>query len=110
MAEHTPEPWALDRVVPECDCPIVSAGDDAVFHCGLDAYNEPDTVLANANRAIACVNALAGTNPSAIPELIEAAREAFGALVGAHASDDSVQGRARIRLRAALLQAGRLRS
>lgn len=37
-----------------------------------------------------------------LPELEEAARQAFGALVGAHAADDSVQGRARIRLGKAL--------
>lgn len=35
-------------------------------------------------------------------ELAGAAKQAFGALVGATASDDSVQGRARIRLREAL--------
>ncbi len=33
------------------------------------------------------------------PELLGAAEEAFGALVGANAADDSVQGRARARLR-----------
>ena len=35
-------------------------------------------------------------------DLVDAAKEAFSALVGAHASDDSVQGHARIRLRRAL--------
>ncbi len=35
-------------------------------------------------------------------ELRAAAEEAFGALVGAHPADDSVQGKARARLRAAL--------
>lgn len=38
----------------------------------------------------------------ALPELEEAARQAFGALVGAHAADDSVVGKARIRLGRAL--------
>lgn len=35
-------------------------------------------------------------------DLIEASKEAFGALVGSSARDDSVQGHARLRLRAAL--------
>lgn len=35
-------------------------------------------------------------------DLLEAAKEAFGALVGSSAAIDSVQGRARIRLRNAL--------
>lgn len=35
-------------------------------------------------------------------ELVDAAKEAFGALVGSSARDDSVQGKARIRLRKAL--------
>ena len=35
-------------------------------------------------------------------DLLGAASVAFGALVGAHATDDSVQGKARIRLRKAL--------
>lgn len=34
-----------------------------------------------------------------IVELEEAAKEAFSALIGAHAADDSVQGRARARLK-----------
>jgi hypothetical protein len=35
-------------------------------------------------------------------DLVDAAKEAFGALVGSSAKDDSVQGRARMRLRKAL--------
>jgi hypothetical protein len=39
---------------------------------------------------------------AAATELLGAAEEAFGALAGAHAADDSVQGRARARLRDAI--------
>lgn len=38
-------------------------------------------------------------------DLLEACKEAFGALVGSHAADDSVQGRARNKVRAAIAKA-----
>jgi hypothetical protein len=44
--------------------------------------------------------------PDLANELFEAAKQAYGALVGAHAKDDSVQGQARLRLRAVLQQLG----
>jgi hypothetical protein len=40
--------------------------------------------------------------------LIAATMQAYGSLVGATAADDSVQGEARIRLRAALIKIGEL--
>lgn len=44
--------------------------------------------------------------PDVAEELFEAAKQAYGALIGAHVSDDSVQGRARLRLRAVLKDLG----
>lgn len=70
---HTPEPWFLDRfgmaapIGPRAAwtvADIEGAGDS-----GLVAH---DVAIADAARIVACVNALAGINPEAVPELLAA--------------------------------------
>ena len=57
MSKHTPEPW--------------------YFHKGMVVYGHEEIDIrdeANAQRAIACVNACAGINPDAVPDAVAALR------------------------------------
>lgn len=73
---------------------------ERLWRCGYDGY------LSEFNADVAAFTAeLLASMPGGRvddSELRSAAEQAFAALVGSHAADDSVQGRARIRLRAAL--------
>lgn len=99
--KHTPEPWSLHEVyhanpnlvpistyVPACDrgsaftsweCVIASGGCIVSQVTGWSSTNggfpradNPEEVVANAQRIIACVNACAGINPDAVPDLLDA--------------------------------------
>ena len=70
-SKHTPEPWPTDMRG------IVFA--NGALACGYVARNsEP---YHNSNRAVACVNACAGINPEAVPDLLEALKSAVAAPV-----------------------------
>ena len=85
--KHTAEPWrkvrSQDRLNPH-DIGIARDGIQAVlaecyaeFHAKGDV--RPAECEANAARIVACVNALAGLNPEAVPALVEAAEAVDGA-------------------------------
>lgn len=83
-AAHTPEPW---RVVPRpaADGSGIIESSDRVNIVFVPAKTQRDglpTARPNMERIVACVNALAGLDPSAIPALVEAADEALNALIG----------------------------
>lgn len=63
MSDHAPEPWELYSPggIPQ---PALVTPDGTVWM----RFNS----LADAQRIVACVNALAGLNPEAIPALVEA--------------------------------------
>jgi len=68
--KHTPEPWqALDEI-------LIGPGHDPVFIASFntDPYWQPYGAdgVENAARVAACVNACAGINPEAVPDLLDA--------------------------------------
>jgi hypothetical protein len=74
--QHTPEPWRQGQRHPG----RIIAGPSATagFVCRVTVQDEDDCdpqiiEAANAARIVACVNALAGLNPEAVPALVEAA-------------------------------------
>ena len=68
---HTVEPWVWDGAN------RILAGNETLRVAGV-ALSMPnsDETYANAERIVACVNALAGLNPEGVRELVKAAREA----------------------------------
>lgn len=82
MTAHTPEPWRLD-----------TDGGSGQYHnirhnmiCSgpylLGSRRDTGTAKADAARIVACVNACAGINPEAVPDLLAAVEDAliqFGA-------------------------------
>ena len=80
MNTHTPEPWAAVRntayweIGTEIDGYYANRIGDV---CATDP-NHPDAGKqeANATRIVACVNACKGINPEAVPDLLEACKEA----------------------------------
>lgn len=94
MSEHTPEPW--DAVAMsyyycgECNeefplhplaegCPHADEFRGWDLHPKVFVVEQGDYFAlnrANAERIVACVNALAGMNPAAVAGLVDAAREA----------------------------------
>ncbi len=73
MSKHTPEPWSLDEFYMEyaggSSVPIISPWIQDYFGRGDRRHEE---AAANMARIVACVNACAGINPEAVPELIRA--------------------------------------
>lgn len=81
MSKHTPEPWTTEGSngiylkLPNGDThsfPIIwseKAGMDVAYIVPMD-----DTKRADADRIVACVNALAGLNPEAVQDVVEALR------------------------------------
>lgn len=69
-ATHTPGPWSVDW---RASTRIVACGDATVASCGGDSSIKHQHA-ANTARIVACVNALEGLNPEAIPALVEAAK------------------------------------
>lgn len=69
MSNHTPEPWCKLN-----DCGTVGIwgpqGDCVAVNNGCSCDNE-----ANADRIVACVNACAGLNPEAVPDVVEALKQ-----------------------------------
>ncbi len=65
-----------------------------------DGYGDPDQFLHYLNIKLRGSDMVVQSAHDG--DLIEASKEAFGALVGSSAKDDSVQGHARLRLRKAL--------
>ena len=71
--KHTPEPWVIhDRFG------ICSKALDKVIVLAADGF--PDSHKVNCERIVACVNACAGINPEAVPEMLEALSEATHAM------------------------------
>jgi hypothetical protein len=74
--QHTPTPWSTEAAYsPEAGRDVPSPyilGPDGQNVAAAMAWH--DEYNANAARIVACVNALAGLNPSAIPALVEALR------------------------------------
>ncbi len=70
-SRHTPEPWEISD---NGTSVFNREHDDTVCHCesGISANLDFD----NAGRIVACVNALAGMNPEAVPLMIEALKAA----------------------------------
>lgn len=70
MSKHTPEPWCKLN-----DCGTVKIcgpqGDCVAVNIGCSCDNE-----ANADRIVSCINACAGINPEAVPDVVAALREA----------------------------------
>lgn len=71
MSNHTPEPWYYD---------------EGQLYSRLEGcvdINEPR----NLDRAVACVNACAGINPEAVPDVVEALRELLRRYIAIARSD-----------------------
>ena len=84
MSAHTPEPWEFwNRTTDDPDSKLIMkaypSGEKGAAVCApiaemgspKDADFDDD---ANGERIVACVNALAGINPEAVPMLVKAAR------------------------------------
>lgn len=82
--EWTPEPWVIDYANREM---FAVMDDDGIFKylgaCRPEDFSRskvPSAVSeANAARIVACVNALAGLNPEAVPAMVEAIKAAIAA-------------------------------
>lgn len=107
--KHTPEPWVLNKWQG-----IEDARGMTIEVCGValptGRVPEDHTGHANAARIVACVNACAGINPDAVPDLLAALKDAT-ALLDAIAKGypdiamDTRVTKARIRHRAAIAKA-----
>jgi hypothetical protein len=81
LPSHTPEPWAIfdaaDRFpgieAPDAGFSIVLWGNEDE-DAGVRGESE-EHALANAARIVSCVNACAGLNPEAVPEMVKALEE-----------------------------------
>jgi hypothetical protein len=74
--KHTPEPWHIGGFRPEL--PMVYGSDGQVASdCSRILRRSPEEQKANAERIVACVNALAGLNPEAIKDVVEALESLF---------------------------------
>ena len=75
-AQHTQEPWVKHQHDPFEPRWIMTLEPKALFiarmghPAGCDSPDQ-DTEAANADRIIDCVNACAGINPEAVPDLLE---------------------------------------
>lgn len=70
MSEHTKEPWA------------VAPSNDGGQHIGnVDGMVVIYQNRKNMDRIVACVNACAGINPEAVPEMLEALRGILDGIV-----------------------------
>ena len=82
--EHTPEPWEVIGFQaarkPWCKVSIAKVVFDYVEECreyvadfqGVSTDKGKERAEANAARAVACVNALAGLNPEGVKDVVEA--------------------------------------
>ena len=75
MSEHTKEPWSYTRDK-DNDYVDLWGGPDGRKSIG-EMFWEND-----AHRALVCVNALAGYNPEAVKEVVEAARKVVDSFDG----------------------------
>jgi hypothetical protein len=83
--KHTAEPWLLNtcgdrREIISSDGSVMGemCGDDSDPHCW--------PITANAERLVACVNACAGINPEAVPDLLAALEAVTQQLADLHAA------------------------
>jgi purine nucleoside phosphorylase len=78
---HTPEPWRVDSISRSCVTndeqgkyvPVSGPGWSALAEFACDTDGGEAGVLRgriNAARAVACVNACAGINPEAVPDML----------------------------------------
>ena len=103
MRTHTPGPWTYEPITlghPSNRANRV-VGSPTNYIARL--FSADSTLQGMTSRAPAPDEAEANARLIAsAPDLLAACMEAFGALVGSHAAEDSVQGRARARLRAVI--------
>ena len=74
MNKHTPEPWGVWLNPDGCNRGMIT--DDALARHIVYVVGNTHEAKANGRRIIACVNACAGINPEAVPELLEALKRA----------------------------------
>jgi len=90
MSGHTSEPWIVGDD-DKNEQPTIY-GDEGRQFVGLCAHeclvSRIPEAAANAKRIVACVNACAGINPEAVPELLEAAINAVDWLCDATPGSD----------------------
>ncbi len=94
MTNHTPTPWVADN---DLGCKAIKGNKggthkqaqytEIAWTVGL-ANEEKDR--ANAARIVACVNACAGINPEAVPDLIAALQHGLGAAKKAEQAHDII--------------------
>lgn len=73
--KHTPEPWMADL---EDYASVIDS--DGICVCEMPPYTRSpnrEKARANAERIVACVNACKGINPEAVPDLLDALKEAL---------------------------------
>ena len=92
MRKWTPEPWrqsgneivggdGTDAAFVVCKAAFGHISPAPMFsYIGQESADHQPVVDANMNRLVACVNACAGINPEAVPDLLAACKEAVQAL------------------------------
>ncbi|MEO9521678.1 MAG: hypothetical protein ABJC88_16875 [Parasphingorhabdus sp.] len=90
--KHTAGPWLVGNMIDTC---VEDGKGRSICTTGGYANNMDDSWVeenpANAARIVACVNALEGTNPDAVVEIIEAAKNLRAATIelATHPENDS---------------------
>jgi hypothetical protein len=82
-ALHTPEPWESDG--PEVHATKGGRLNGLICHLASESKGE-----ANAERIVACVNALAGLNPEAVADVVEALRAYDAAIKAMYGRGDTL--------------------
>ncbi len=97
LFQHSSEPWGIFS-----NRTCIAGSDGRGVASFAMAVRTPDERMANAARAVACVNACSGIkNPAAVPDLLAACRMAHDRLVYAARISDEI----RERLNAAIAKA-----
>lgn len=71
MSKHTPEPWSN-----KIGAGSVFGHDGYIVTSFCEETRPMSERIANANRIVSCVNALAGINPKAVKPMLEACNDA----------------------------------
>ena len=72
-AKHTPEPWGVWLNPDGGNLEMIT--DDGLARHIVYVVGNTHEAKANGRRIVACVNACAGINPEAVPNLLEAAKD-----------------------------------
>jgi len=92
---HTPEPWKSHNG-------SIFSGDNRFTLAHFILYFGTHDNAENAQRAVACVNALAGLNPEAVPDAVAALREILAVPSEQFANARQFQAWCELKTRAAL--------